>query len=261
MALRKPADTAADTATQAGAFETDDTETTATTTASPAAETVAATPTAKVEGTTAVVQKANSALGLFSGGGTLLKSLQNQIAQSDLESMSIGTFPRITVGLDGFSIDQDKDLGKVVKIEVLSWNYVWLAVTGEQNNKEADKLIRTSYDGKSIKNGGGDLAAYLQHLKNEGYAKADVKQYIEVYAQLLWSEDKGDVDPDAQQIHQLSLAPTSAAQWGRYLLESGVRKARGIPDSNVVFAKQEKKVNGSTKWGVATFSPKNPTAA
>lgn len=203
----------------------------------------------------ATAPAANTALSMPLSTGTTLKALQNVIGATDLESLGIGVFPRITVGLDGFSIDKTKELGKKIKFEVLSWNFLWMVTTGEQNNDEASKLIRTSYDGVNLKGGEGTVTDYVRHLREtEGYDKTAVKQYIEVYCNLLWSEAKGDVPAEELQIHQLSLSPQSVGQWQRYMLETGMRKARGIPDSPVVFATQEKKVIGSNKFGVANFS-------
>ena len=187
--------------------------------------------------------------------GTALKQLQNAIPPSELENLGIGVFPRITVGLDGFSRDKTKELGKKIAIEVLSWSYVWLVTTGEQNNDEANKLIRSSYDGKNLKAGEGSIEEYVKYLKSEGYDKTSVKQYAEVYANVVWSESLGDVSVDEREIVQVSLSPQTVGQWGRYLLESGLRRAKGVEDSNVVTLTQEKRVLGSNKFGIATFQP------
>ncbi len=184
--------------------------------------------------------------------GTAIKQLQNAIPTSDLESLGIGVFPRITVGLDGFSRDKTKELGKKIAIEVLSWNYIWMVTAGEQN-EESNKLIRTSYDGKNLKGGEGSVEDYVKYLKSEGYDKAATKQYAEVYCNLLWSEVGGDVASDEQEIMQVSLSPQTVGQWGRYLLESGLRKAKGIEDSNVVTLEAQRRIIGSNKFGIATF--------
>ena len=186
--------------------------------------------------------------------GTAIKQLQNAIPTTELENLGIGVFPRITVGLDGFSRDKTKELGKKIALEVLSWSYVWLVTTGEQNNDEANKLIRTSYDGRNLKGGEGSVEDYVKYLKSEGYDKAQTKQYAEVYANLIWSEVGGDVKGDEQEIVQVSLSPQTVGQWGRFLLESGLRKAKGVEDSNIVTMTQEKRVIGNNKFGIATFA-------
>lgn len=186
--------------------------------------------------------------------GTAIKQLQNAIPPSELENLGMGVFPRITVGLDGFSRDKTKELGKKIAIEVLSWSYVWLVTAGEQND-EANKLIRSSYDGKNLKAGEGSIEDYVKYLKSEGYDKAQVKQYAEVYANIVWAEALGDIAPDAQEIVQVSLSPQSVGQWGRFLLESGLRRAKGVEDSNVVTMEAQKRILGPNKFGIATFFP------
>jgi len=186
--------------------------------------------------------------------GTAIKQLQNAIPTSELENLGIGVFPRITVGLDGFSRDKTIELGKKVAIEVLSWNYVWLVTTGEQSNDEANKLIRSSYDGINLKGGEGTVVDYVKYLKEtEGYTKTVVKQYAELYSNVVWAEAKGDIPDDEREIVQVSLSPQTVGQWGRFMLEAGLRKARGVEDSNVVTLTQEKRVIGTNKFGIATF--------
>lgn len=215
---------------------------------------------AKTAATTAIATAQTRAVASPLSQATALKALQWAIPAADLEGMGIGVFPRITVGLDGFSRDKDTELGKQIKIAVLSWNPVWLVTHGEQNDAEANKLIRTSYDGVNLKNGEGTVASYIQQLKLDGYEKASVKQYIEIYCNLIEHQDgRGNpvaVPDEEQEIVQVSLSPQSVGQFQRYLLESGLRKARGIEDSNVVVLKQERKILGSNKFGIATFSAK-----
>jgi hypothetical protein len=186
-----------------------------------------------------------------------LEQMRDQIGLDIVESLGIGAFPRVTVGLDGFSIKDGADLGKKIKIEVDSWNYVWLVTTGENSSAETNKLIRTSYDGVNLKGGEGTIEAYLNKLKDvEGYKKASVRQYVEMYGDLLWSEEKGEVAVEDRKTVQVSLSPQSVVQMSAFFVDSRKRKRKGIEDGNVVFLTQEKKVLGATKFGLATFSTK-----
>jgi len=212
--------------------------------------------------TTAIAPKSGTAVASPLSAGTVLKQLQNAIPTVELESLGIGVFPRITVGTDGFSQDKTGELGSRIKFEVLSWSYVTLVTTGEQNNAEANKLIRTSYDGVNLKGGEGTVIDYVKYLKDvDGYSKACSKVYVEVYANLLEFEAKEGktfvtqtVEPEDQQIMQISLSPQSVGQWGRFMLESGLRRAKGVQDTNTVVANQQKKVLGSNTFGIAIFS-------
>lgn len=214
--------------------------------------------------TQAIAPKVGTQVATSLSAGTALKQLQNAIPTDELENLGIGVFPRITVGVDGFSQDKTKVLGTRIKFEVLSWSYVWLVTSGEQNDAEANKVIRTSYDGVNLKAGEGTIADYVKYLKEvEGYDKAAVKQYAEVYANLLEYEvlenkqfKTVSVEAEDQQIMQLSLSPQTVGQWGRFMLESGLRRAKGIADSNIVVANQQKKILGPNTFGIAIFSVK-----
>lgn len=187
--------------------------------------------------------------------GSTLGKLQNALPVEVLESLGMGTFPRITVGLDGFSLDKVHELGKRITIEVLSWNYVWLITTGEQNNPEANKKIRTSYDGENLKDGNNTIDGYIAELKREGYDKAGKRQYGEIYCNLISSDVRGEVKPEDREIHQISVSPQSVAQWMGFMLSAVVRRnSLGIADSPRVLLTQAKKVNGPNAYGIIKFS-------
>ena len=189
------------------------------------------------------------------GGGTVLAAKKNLIPVEALETLNNGVFPRITVGLDGISAD-DHELGKKVQIEVLSWNALTMVSANENEDAEANKLVRSSYDGVNLRGGEGPVVDYVAKLKSDGYEKASAKQYIEVWAHLLWSENDGPVPEADRRMYQVSLSPTSAGRFQGYMLESGIRKTRGIPDSDIVYMTQEKVNKNNKKWGVAVFSAK-----
>lgn len=198
--------------------------------------------------------------------GTVLKGLQNSIPLEDLEAMGFGTFPRITAGQQSIMLNKtEKDLGSRVEVEVFSWNYLWLITTGEQNNAEANKLIKSSYDGTNLV-GGGTVDEYLKLLKeSEGYNKAGVKQYIEMYVHVLryWEanpKNRADVkevvvEPGDRELHQVSLAPTSVSQWNGYLINTALRKKLGKEDSNVVTLVINPRERDGNAFGVIKFEP------
>lgn len=207
----------------------------------------------------AMVQAAPSALStaIKQGvNGTMIKQLQNAIATEDLEAMGVGAFPRITVDLGGYKVDKEDKLGEAIAVEVLSWNYVDLITVGVQNpTAEENQMIRNSYDGVNLSGGQGTVVDYINFLKSKGYDKAQSKRYCELWANVVWSEKKGDIAPDEQCLHQVSLSPQSVQQWGRYLLESGIRKTKGIENDNVVTLTQQSKKFGSNQFAISTFAP------
>ena len=267
MALRKP-DPSTDNSVPP--FETDDD--------TAVADAAVATPPAgaKAEDTTAaasatkpapapqsaVAPRTANAVSVAVKSGAL-RGLQNSIPTEELASMAIGVFPRITVSQGGFVVDKKDKLGARIQARVISWNFLWMIVTGEQNNQEANKLIRSSYDNKMLSDGSDTVENYLAKLKAEGYDKAAVKQYVEVYCNLLKHEAKQgsqivtvEIPEDEQQLYQISLSPQSVGQWGRYQLESGLRAAKGFTDDVVVTMEQKEKTLGPNTFAYATFSPK-----
>lgn len=197
-----------------------------------------------------------------------VRVIQNAIPTAELENMGAGVFPRVTVGLDGFSKD-DADLGKVIGVKLYSWSYLTLVTTGEQDDETANKLVRGSYDGVNLKGNEGTVAAYIEKLKDE-YPKACSKQYIEAYGMLVYSSADGDIPPDEYEMVQVSLPPTSVGQWSRFMIEQGIaaseeeakaklenREPVGTLDTTV-YARQVKRIKGNKKWGVMLFSRKKP---
>jgi hypothetical protein len=197
-----------------------------------------------------------------------IRVIQNAIPTAELENMGAGVFPRVTVGLDGFSKDAD-DLGKVIGVKLYSWSYLTLVTTGEQDDETANKLVRGSYDGINLKGNEGTVKDYIEKLRAE-YEKAGSKQYIEAYGMLVYSSADGDIDPDNYEMVQVSLPPTSVGQWSRFMIEQGIaaseeevkakaegREPVGALDTTI-YARQAKRVKGNKKWGVMLFSRKKP---
>lgn len=250
MALRKEINVeSSGPVTQVGKFEQMD-------------EAVSSAPAANETKSTQVVVAQSTALAALTtaGNGDIrcdLEMLRDQMGTQLVESLGIGAFPRVTVGLDGFSIKDGHDLGKKIRLAVDSWNYVYMVTTGENSSPETNKLIRTSYDGVNLQKNGPTVADYLKTLKDvEGYTKASVRQYVEIYGDLVWSADKGEVAEDDRKTVQVSLSPQSVVQMSAFFVDSRKRKRKGINDGNMIYLTQEKKVIGALKFGIATFSAK-----
>lgn len=260
MALRNASETTTATpATNFPPFEDDDTGSSAGSATevveAPAAQTAVA--VAKPEASAIVIRKPSI------DKNTALRGLQNAIPTAELATMAIGVFPRITASGEGFMVDKNKlNLGPRIRVEVLSWNYIHMVTTGEQNNPEANKLIKTGYDEVTLADG-TLIADYIKILKAEGYDKTTVKKYAELYVMLRGymklegdSFKKVEVPDEEQTIHQVSLSPQSLGQWGKYLLESGIRKARGHSDDSIVTLVKESKTLGPNTFAMATFTPR-----
>lgn len=261
------ASAAANTAATGPAFEAEEGDTTVIEGTTSTADTSATTTTATAEQATpqaaapetpkvpAVVQRAVS--NVVVGNPAVVKGLKDAIPLEALESMSFGVFPRITCDQSGGFVTNKNEAehGKEIRIQVLSWNYLWMVTTGEKDNKEADKLIRNSHDGINLDNNEGSIADYIKQLKVDGYDKATTKKYIEIWAYLLWTKEKGEISAEDMQMVQISVSPKSVGQFERYQLETSLKRARGIQiDSDILHMTGSKAVNGSNTYGLMSFS-------
>ena len=206
-----------------------------------------------------VVERAKTAVatsGVFARG-CRWDALQDVLGIDMLESLGIGAFPRITVDTGGFNRDKTNFLGQQIEFDLQSWNFVWLVTTGEQNNKEADKLIRTSYDGENLLNGEGTIKDYVSQLKADGYTKTSVKKYVEMYGMLTARTENGkrtEISPAERKLAQISISPQSVSRWAPFILESRMRKNMGVEDGPVLVLDSERKTLNSNTFGVVVFS-------
>lgn len=194
---------------------------------------------------------------------TALKGLKDSIPTDELEKLGFSVFPRVTASLEGFMVDKNKrNLGRRLRLQVVSWSNVTLVTPGEKNDAEANKLIRTTYRGEQMIDG-TSVHDYMRMLKEQGYKNAAVKNYAEIYGMLAgYMQLEGDayrridIPEDEQQLYQVSLSPQSLGQWGAYLINSAIRKARGFSDDAAVTLAVESRTLGANTFPYATFNPK-----
>lgn len=178
----------------------------------------------------------------------------------DPSSLDFNTFPRVTVGLDGFSKDDGTDLGKEIALEVMSYNTRWVASPGT-DDEEAKKHVRYSLDGKTIDStgddNGDDIQEYIRTLKTvHGYTDAGLKQYLSIYG-FLTSANGEAIDPADLEIVALQVPPQSRPLFERHQINQGVKISRGsVEASDIVWCQQEKKTGGNKKFAQINFGAK-----
>lgn len=206
---------------------------------------------------TSVAPRAGSALSTSSGAKRqmALSEFQNVF---EMEQFEFNTFPRLVVGLDGFTNKEGEiGLGNQIKIKLMSWSPTWTASPGTDDD-EAKKQVRYSIDGKTIKGSdedGQDLHAYCQRLKEvEGYEKAAVKEYLVIIGFLTYANGK-EIDEADQYLVSLQVPPVSKPFFTRYQMEATVKIASGVwQPTDLLTCTQEKQVNGSKKFAQIKFS-------
>jgi Fe-S-cluster formation regulator IscX/YfhJ len=206
------------------------------------------------EAKTAVAPVQKTALAL--GGAKYQPALQEFKDQIDPSTLDFDTFPRVTVGLDGFSDDKDKDLGNVVKLKLMSWNERFIITPGVDND-EANALVAYSLDGKTIEATGQSTADYLKYLmETEGYKEASIKKYYAIYGFLVESNGAA-VDPEDQSIVSIQVPPRSVSLFTRYQIERGVKISQGIVQPSDLLVLTMVKAKGKTKnYASIAFSAK-----
>jgi len=175
-------------------------------------------------------------------------------------SLDFNTFPRVTVGLDGFSDDTGRDLGKTIKIEVMSYNARFVASPGT-DDEAAKKHVRYSLDGKTIDSSGDDngmsVQAYIGELKElHGYKDAALKEYQTIYGFLTYAND-ADIAPEDFEIVALQVPPQSRALFTRHQVTHGIKVQRGtVEASDIVVCRQSKQKGGNKTFALINFDAK-----
>lgn len=214
----------------------------------------AAAPTAPAA--TTAVATAGKSLPAAAGGSKFQQALTEYQNVIDPASLDFDTFPRITVGLDGFSNDKEEELGKKLKLKLMSWNERFIVSPGV-DNAEANEKVRYSLDGVTIDGTGESVAEYLKVLKEvDGYDEAAVKKYYTLYG-FLTEKDGVPVDPVDQEIVAVQVPPRSVSLFTRYQIEQGVKIAtKVVQPTDELFLIQEKIKGKSKTYASIKFSAK-----
>jgi len=196
----------------------------------------------------------------FSGA---LQHLENVF---DPAGMDFNTFPRIVVGLGGFSDDSDNELGSEIGLELMSYNTRYTLSPGVDDD-DAKQHVRFSLDGVTLDcpsnpdQHGMPCAAYLKILKDvEGYDNAAMKEYVALYGFMTFAAGKV-IDPENREIVSVQVPPQSRALFTRYQVNQGVLIQRKLaPAHPGIRLLQEKQTAGTRKFASIKFGPEKDKA-
>lgn len=181
---------------------------------------------------------------------------QEQIPLDAVEQLSLGAY-RIK-GEQGACYHENESLGGVIRLEVVSFNNRWAIGTGNEKQTSEDKaLFRVSYDGKTIAGEGVTVEQYIASLKAQGYDKAKASSYIDLWGILTWTEKKGDIPQDEQQLALVQLSQTSAGNWRNFMVSRGMLESRGAPALTEVEIVAQAQTKGTNKY--TNFQVRVPT--
>ena len=172
-----------------------------------------------------------------------------------VESLSLAV-PRVK-GEQGSFFKGQEDLGSKIRFEPISFNKRWAVGTGT-DDREANEKFAVSYDGVVLagaKHGGMKITDYVESLKAEGYSKANVAEYMDMFCFLTWTEKGGDIPNDQREMVLLQCSPTSKGAWTAFMTTRGLLEARGIAKPlEIVEATAEKRISGNNKYTNFSFS-------
>lgn len=138
--------------------------------------------------------------------------------------------PHITSVSGGCKHSVKGNLGKSFVFQVDSYNVRFLVVPGS-NDKEAKMLVRNSYDKINLDDGSGTVKDYVDGLKAQGYAKANVAEYCDLWGRVTWSEKFGPTDPnDDEWDARVQLSSTSANNFNYFCGKRGKVESSGLAE-------------------------------
>ena len=130
-------------------------------------------------------------------------------------------------GEQGSIYKGDKELGKRIHFELISFNHRWTVGTGE-NDKETKDYFRVSLDNKTISGTGEDLHLYLESLKAQGFNKAKISPYMDLFGFVVWVEGKGEIPVDERELCRLQCSQTSMGNFTAFCTTRGLLESKGI---------------------------------
>ena len=217
------------------------------------------TASASVQATTAIAAAASSAL------STTTTPTKFKVAFADKNNV----FDTATVeglalaapackGEQGSVFVGEADLGSKIRFELISFNHRWTVGTGETDSESKEKF-RVSIDGKTLSGSGDDLHAYLESLKAEGYSKAKISPYIDLWGFVVWSEKNGDVPVDARELCRVQCSQTSMGAFTAFATTRGLLESKGLAQPiDVIEIHAEKRVSGTNKFTNFSFHVPKP---
>ena len=214
---------------------------------------------ASVQATTAIATAASSAV---VAGSTPTKfkvafaDKNNVFDTATVEGLALAA--PAAKGEQGSVFVGEADLGSKIRFELISFNHRWTVGTGETDTESKEKF-RVSVDGKTLSGSGDDLHAYLESLKAEGYSKAKISPYIDLWGFVTWSEKNGDVPVDARELCRVQCSQTSMGAFTAFATTRGLLESKGLAQPiDVIEIHAEKRVSGTNKFTNFSFHVPKP---
>ena len=167
-----------------------------------------------------------------------------------VDGLALAT-PRLK-GEQGSVFKGDEDLGASIEFEIVSFNPRWVIGCGE-DNEEAKELFRVSYDNEVTTNG-EKVADYVEALKAEGYTKAGVSPYLDIFG-FVTKTAKGEIPVEARELVCVQCSKTSMGAFQAFATTQGLLQSRGLAKpTSIVKIDAMKRTAGTNKYTNFAFS-------
>ena len=243
-------------------FEAMESETTTTTTTTTMIKDVDMTTTTETAAASAQATTAIAAAAASSALSTTTTPPKFKVAFADknnvfdtatVEGLALSV-PRVKAEQGGLTMGET-ELGTWIHLELISFNHRWAIGTGEED-KESKEKFKTTYDNQTISGGGGlTVADYVESLKAEGYSKAKVAPYMDLFGFITASEKQGDIPVDERQLVLVQASQTSLGAFKAFATTRGLLESRGlVAPIDVIEIHAEKRVSGTNKYTNMSFA-------
>lgn len=162
--------------------------------------------------------------------------------------------PRITGEQGSLRKDRTTKLGAKIVLEAVSWNHRWALGCGEDKmNDEMKQLFRVSYDNKTVDGDGCSVEDYIESLKAQGYAKAKVSPYGDLFGYIV-SVDGVEIPVDDRELVLVQMSATSLGNFTAFCVSRGLLESRGmVKPSSLIEVTAEDKTKGDKAFTNMSF--------
>lgn len=238
---------------QAAGFET---ETETTTAAKEAAVNTAQTIDAGVEATKAIAKAGTTAVGAVRPKLTVAFAGHKDVFDTATVSALSQATPRITAEQGALRKDRQTKLGSKIVLEVVSWNHRWALGCGEDKmNDEMKQLFRVSYDNETVDGEGCTVGEYIESLKAQGYPKAKVSPYGDLFGYIVSIDGKG-IPEDERELVLVQMSATTLGNFTAFCVSRGLLESRGVIQPNdLIEITAEDRTKGDKAFTNMSFKP------
>lgn len=209
--------------------ETETTSATKTTEANTMNNTIDRAATAQVAATKALAKAATTNTAVAAPRAKLSVAFaghKDMLDTATVSALSQAT-PRITAEQGALRKNRQTKIGTAIVLEVVSWNHRWALGCGEDKmNDEMKQLYRVSYDNETVDGDGCSVGDYIESLKAQGYSKAKISPYGDLFGYVV-SVDGKEVPIDDRELIQVQMSATTLGNFTAFCVSRGLLESRG----------------------------------